>query len=136
MTTNDKMPDTLYAQRSERFGYIASPHRVEAGDVKYIRAALFAPVSNNGWMPIESAPRETRIHPRDAESWVEYNPDLASGETQVAVDNERSRSQGGCKADVEKLVEALRSIAGSTCCGSCQEAALVALQALAQHEGE
>ena len=40
MTTNDKMPDDLFAQRSERFGYIASPHRVEVGDVKYIRADI------------------------------------------------------------------------------------------------
>ena len=39
-------------------------------------------------------------------------------------------------ARVERLVEALRSIADNSCCGLCQEAKLVARKALAQHEGE
>lgn len=38
-------------------------------------------------------------------------------------------------AAAPKMLEALRSIANNTCCGSCQEAALVARAVIAEAEG-
>lgn len=51
-----------------------------------------------------------------------------------AVKNARSTLSQPTGDVAEMLAEALRSIANNTCCGNCQEAALVAKKALAAYE--
>lgn len=71
--------------------------------------------------------------PEKIMAWPDFDDGVTGQWSANTYDDERARPY--VLADREaKLVEALRSIAANTCCGTCQEAALVARAALREFD--
>lgn len=85
-------------------------------------------MSKNDLVPAMLAPRE--LHTSDGRIWFEY-----SAYQEMKESRDFNAKMADALLEQNKIMrEALENISKNSCCGSCQEAKLVALRALASTE--